>query len=97
MAEKAEKIKVTVINARGDKEVPVGIPSNWTVGRFTQEFVGRLREPTTDSGGRPISYTAVLKDTDTPLDSQSTIEKAGVKNGSVIRLRSTQIGGNIFL
>lgn len=81
------KVKVTVLDPTGSKEVPVGVPVEWTVDRFISEFTKKLGL----SGA--ANYTAELKRTNSILDPQDTINRAGIQEGDVIRLRHKVIGG----
>lgn len=81
------KIKVTVLDSVGSKEVPVGIPPTWTVERFVSEFKKKLNYPA------DAHYCAELKRTNSILNPQDSIENAGVQEGDVIRLRHQPLGG----
>ena len=76
----------------GSKDVQVGVPVNWKVERFVDEFVKKLGLPI-GKPDRPISYEAVLERTESMLVPQQTMQEAGVQDGDVIRLRSRQEGG----
>ena len=81
------KVKVTVLDPSGSREIPVGVPVEWTVDRFISEFTKKLGLPAA------VNYKAVLKRTNTILDPQDTINRAGIQEGDVIRLEHQVVGG----
>lgn len=83
------KVKVTVLDPSGSRDIPVGIPIDWTVDRFISEFKRKLGLPA-------ANYTAELKRTNSILDPQDTITQAGIQEGDVIRLRHEVKGGGSF-
>ena len=82
-----EKVKVTVLDPSGSRDIPVGIPIDWTVDRFISEFKKKLGLPA------GANYTAELKRTNSLLDPMDTINRAGIQEGDVIRLRHEVKGG----
>ena len=83
----AEKVKVTVLDPSGSRDIPVGIPVDWTVERFISEFKRKLGLPA------EANYTAELKRTNSVLDPRDTIKQAGIQESDVIRLRHEVKGG----
>jgi len=81
------KVKVTVLDSVGAKDIPVGIPPSWTVEKFVAEFKRKLNYPA------DAQYCAELKRTESVLNPQDTIEKAGIQDGDIIRLRHQPRGG----
>ncbi len=80
-----EKVRVTIMEPSGSKEIEVGIPLEWTVDRAISELKKKLQL----SG--PL--TAQLKRTQSELDPARTIKQEGIQDGDVIRLRPRQVGG----
>lgn len=81
------KVKVTVLDPSGSRDIPVGIPIDWTVDRFITEFKRKL------GLSAAANYTAELKRTNSILDPMDTIKQAGIQEGDVIRLRHEVKGG----
>ena len=88
-----ERVKVTVLDPSGATERQVGVPTSWTVERFTREFSKKLNLPNTDERGNLVSYEAVLKRTGNMLDPQRTVRESDIQEGDIIRLRTRQEGG----
>lgn len=81
------KVKVTVLT--GDKEVDVGIPTDWAVERFIKQFINKLNLFEDDEIFNPIFDGAILKRTGKMLDPQETMQQAEVQDGDIIRLQKS--------
>ena len=58
----ATPLSLTVSDVTGQKIFVVGnTPADGTIGEIVQEMLGKMLLPTSDSGGRPLNYSARLE------------------------------------
>ncbi len=89
-----KKVELKVIDPSGGNQYPIRVPPDWKVEKLINGVREKLRLPATDTRGNPMAYGATLMRTNSILDPESAIEKAGVQDGDVIRLHTTQEGGD---
>ncbi len=84
---KSEKVKVTATLLPSGKSYQLGIPVDWTIEKFIDEF----KRKTEKSDATPM--LATLKRTNKELDPSSTIAREDIVDGDVIILREHVVGG----
>ncbi len=87
MESKENKITITVLDPSGSSEKKVTVGPDAKISNIIKQVVSNFKLPNDQS------YDAILKRTNTNLTPDMTIGKSGIKDGDVIRLRTTQEGG----
>ncbi len=81
------KVKVTVIDATGNKEQNATLPDDAPVRRVVKKLIEMMKLPTTDPSGQQMSYKFHHKASGKQLEGEQTLAQAGVKEGDVLRLQ----------